>query len=264
MTSYAGIPAVPAGSSLATPLKELGTVYERIHEEQALWQAATPWRCPEGCAACCSDFEPDILDIEALWLAAWILEEQGQTAAIEGSGKPRTEGQGSFPAPTEAERFIEQNSQRKGCVLAREEGPWFCSVYGGRPLVCRLFAFSGDRDKDHRARFRPCAKLADREKTNHDTKSVLENQKKSLSEAELLERYGRLPPIMGDLAALADSILPGSNERERLREALPKALAKMRMLMQYSSIIPFPTRSLDSDDGNDNPDGSTPPMDSAV
>ncbi len=262
-------PAVPADCALPAPLAELAAVYDRIEEEQKPWQEATPWRCPEGCGSCCESFEPDILEIEALWMAAWILEQgQGDAGEYPLADATAARSRALCGEETAAEALMARNSAKKGCVLARDEGPWFCSVYGGRPLICRLFGFSGDRDKTGRARFRPCSRLsmegpANQEGRQNDNDEG-QGSRPSIGEAELLARFGRLPPLMGDLASLADSILSGSGDREPLREALPKALAKLRMLWRYSAIIPFPALAPNSDGDNDNPGGSTPPMDNAM
>lgn len=264
-------PAVPADCALPAPLAELAAVYDRIEAEQQPWQEATPWHCPEGCGSCCESFEPDILEIEALWLAAWILEQditrcESPQGTITGEAAEGTQSaigarqRALCGEETTAEALLARNSHRDGCVLARDEGPWFCSVYGGRPLICRLFGFSGDRDKTGKARFRPCSRL----NGANDARTESACSRPAIGEAELIERFGRLPPLMGDLASLADSILPGSNTREPLREALPKALAKLRMLWRYSAIIPFPALAPNNDGDNDNPGGSTPPMDNAM
>jgi hypothetical protein len=121
-------------------------------------------------------------------------------------------------------------------------------VYAGRPLVCRLFAYSGDRGKDGAVRFRACAHM-------------LMKGERTLGAAELTARYGMLPPVMGDLAAEADFLLPGSaGERTPLREALPRAVAKIRLLTDLSAFSVFDSASDDGDGDNDNPGGNTPPM----
>lgn len=213
------------GTSLEAPLAGLDRVYERIETAQSSWIAATPYSCPPGCGHCCETFEPDILEIEALYLAAWIVRNAPERLAD-----------------------VDRNADRVGCVLADHEGCYHCTVYPARPLVCRLFAYSGDRGKDGTVRFRPCAhmKVAG---------------KRDLGQAELTERYGMLPPVMGDLASEADLLLPGSaGERSPLREALPRAAAKIRLLTDLAAFSAFADAHDDGDGDNDNPGGNTPPL----
>ena len=131
------------GTSLDAPLRGLHRIYERIDSEQAAWGAAVPYRCPSGCGSCCEGFEPDLLEIEALYMAAWLARaDERRFSEI-------------------AEGFRELSAEKKGCVLAKAEGEYHCTVYGGRPLICRLFAYSGDRAKDGSARFRLCSRMKD-------------------------------------------------------------------------------------------------------
>ncbi len=190
--------------------------------------AASPFRCPPGCGLCCETFEPEILEVEALYLASWVVVNAPERLAD-----------------------VERNADRKGCVLADHEGTFHCTVYSGRPLICRLFAYAGDRGKDGAVRFRPCAHME-------------AEGKRTLDQAELISRFGTLPPVMGDLASEADSLIPGSaGERLPLREALPRAVAKIRYLTDLAAFSAFAEARSDGDGDNDNPGGNTPPLPAA-
>lgn len=221
------------GTSLDGPLRALHRIYERIEESQSKWIASTPFRCPSGCGSCCEDFEPDLLDIEALYLAAFLARSNGERFAALLSG------------------FSEARFERRGCVLAEPEGEYHCTVYGGRPLICRLFAYSGDRAKDGSARFRLCSRMPS-------------DGLRQMDEKAILDRFGLLPPIMGDLAGEAESLQPDlAGERTPLRQALPRAAAKIRYLADLSDSSAFSVFRVKDDDGdgdNDNPGGGLPPM----
>lgn len=222
-TIFDVLPLRLAGTSMEGPLAGLHRVYERIEAAQSSWIAASPYRCPDGCGSCCDEFEPELLDVEALYLAAWMLRNE----------------------PRRLDDLV-RNADRGGCVLADADGCWHCTVYAGRPLVCRLFAYSGDRAKDGSVRFRPCSRM-----------TVV--GARSLDEAGLLETYGVLPPAMGDLAAEASFLMPGSSgERTPLRDALPLAAGKIRMLTDLSAFSAFESESDDDDGDNDNPGGAPP------
>jgi Fe-S-cluster containining protein len=227
------LPRALEGTSLQEPLERLHGIYARISEAQAEWIAASPYRCPPGCGSCCDGFEPDVLEIEALYLAAWL-------------------------ARTDADRFariqggLSESKRGKGCPLADPSSRFHCTVYGGRPLVCRLFAFSGDRAKDGSARFKLCSRMP-------------ADGPRQMDETTLLDRFGVLPPIMGDLSGEAESLLPDrAGERLPLRDALESAAAKIRYLSDLAASSVFASLRVDlggEDDGdNDNPGGGEPPM----
>ncbi|HCM28337.1 MAG: hypothetical protein A2Z99_00995 [Treponema sp. GWB1_62_6] len=220
------LPLRLAGTSMEGPLSGLHRIYDRIDAEQTAWIEASPYRCPESCGSCCDEFEPDLLAVEALYLAAWILRN----------------------APHRLDD-AERNAGRKGCVLADPDSRWHCTVYAGRPLVCRLFAFSGDRAKDGTVRYRPCSRMK-------------AEGARTLDHAALLDLHGVLPPAMGDLATEASFLMPGgSGERSPLREALPRAADKIRLLTDFSAFSSFaPASDGDGDgDGEDDNPGGAPP-----
>ncbi len=64
----------------------LGELYGRIASAQeAIRKSAAdggaPLACPENCGACCEHFIPDVLPLEAGYLAAWLLKERRDLAA---------------------------------------------------------------------------------------------------------------------------------------------------------------------------------------
>lgn len=172
-----------------------------------------------------------MLEVEAAYLASWLRQADPSRYAAVLSG--------TFAG----------NSYGKGCVLSDPSGAYHCTAYGGRPLICRLFAFSGDRAKDGGARFRLCSRMASL------------GGPRQLGEAELMERFGRLPPIMGDIAGEAESLQPDrAGDRSPLRVALSRAAAKLSYMLDLSDSSAFASDRPETDGDNDNPDGGTPPM----
>jgi len=196
------IPAQLAGSSLEMPLLRMAAIYESIEIAQQRWIGLTPYRCPDGCGKCCAKFEPELTEVEALFLAAWILHNEPE-----------------LPDSIHLDS-IQPDSEQTACVLSEPDGIFHCRVYAGRPLICRLFAFSGDKAKDGTARFRPCEYMP------HTGDRILD-------EAALRSLYGELPPLMSDFASEADLLMPDcSGKRIPLRLALSGALSKISMLYQ--------------------------------
>ncbi len=91
--------------------------------------------CPQGCGHCCISEKVEATVLECLPLAFLLF---------------RT---------TQAEpmlRVLEENGDNKRCVLYHPDltraGIWGCSQYGTRTVVCRLFGFAGNPDRDGVAR----------------------------------------------------------------------------------------------------------------
>lgn len=62
------------GTKEAEILLQMGEAYQRIENEQAVWFEKSKFTCVEGCGSCCHNFEPDLLECEAVYMAAWLLE----------------------------------------------------------------------------------------------------------------------------------------------------------------------------------------------
>ena len=61
-------------------LNQMQELYSQIAENQSVWYEKSNFTCPQGCGECCRNFEPDLLDCEADFMAAWLLENQEETA----------------------------------------------------------------------------------------------------------------------------------------------------------------------------------------
>ena len=206
-------------------IDSLGGVYAHIADRQEAWKAAASFSCPDACGDCCMHFEPDLLECEALYLAAWILEHDEELAhrLMDGS-------------------HVSANND-DGCILFNPHSPWHCTVYGGRCLICRLFGYAGEYDKNGKPRWRPCRFYPD--------EKLLPFEHREYGEEELA-RFAAPLPIMADFMEQALSLSPdGSGQTEPLREALPKALRKL-MLIAYM-------KGFDDDGDNDNGGGNDTP-----
>ncbi|OQA64924.1 MAG: Flagellin N-methylase [Spirochaetes bacterium ADurb.Bin269] len=207
------------GTHIQELVDGLDRIYFDIETEQAQWKQASPFHCPDGCGTCCVDFEPDVLESEALYLAVWMLHHQ----------KSRAEAfvQGTFQSP--------RPDPEKGCLFFDPADPYHCTVYEGRCLICRLFGYTGDRGKDGRPRWKPCKYLPIHSPDCSDTR------RPQYREAELIDRFGALPPVMADSTSRALSLSPDSaNLRRPLREALVIAIRKIQLLHRFLGAPPEP------------------------
>ncbi len=100
-------------------LQKMQELYTKIIDVQAEWYKKSGFTCPQSCGECCRNFEPDLLDCEALYMTAWLIENQKETAdKIE---------KGELPFP-----------ENKGCPFWDESKANHCTIYGGRPFICRF------------------------------------------------------------------------------------------------------------------------------
>ena len=200
-------------TQIASMILSLDQVYKEIEEAESKWMEKCPIHCVEGCGMCCVHFEPDIYEVEALYLAAWLLYHQRERAL--------QIMEGNF--------FENVLDKENGCLLFDVDNPYHCTVYGGRALICRLFGYSGDHGKDFSVRWRPCKYLVSIDKNLSASKI------KQYSQADLLDVFGILPPVMSDFTARVLCFLTeGSAAPQPMRKALPTAISKILMLQRYA------------------------------
>ena len=95
--------------------------------------------CPQGCGHCCLSEKVEATVLECIPLAFLLF----RIAQVE----PMLQ-------------VLEENGDDKRCVLYRPDltraGNWGCSQYGTRTVVCRLFGFAGNPDRNGVARLALC------------------------------------------------------------------------------------------------------------
>jgi Fe-S-cluster containining protein len=210
---------IVAGTSVQIVVDRLDEIYADVASSQEPWKLASPFQCADGCGSCCVDFEPDVLECEALYLAVWMLSHQSERAEAILTG--------TFVSPREGTSA----ASHTGCLFFDPESPYHCTVYDGRCLICRLFGYTGDRGKDGKPRWKPC-KFLPLDELDHGDK-----RRHQYEETELLDRFGTVPPVMSDITAQVVALSPDTTQTRRpLREALPDAIAKIRMLARFSRL----------------------------
>ncbi len=193
------------------PFDKLGELYGRIAAAQALIaesrkEGGDPLACPEGCGTCCELFIPDVLPVEAGFLADWLLRERPELAA---RALEWDEDRGSPPCP-----FHEPG---------RTGGR--CGVYPARPLICRLFGFSAVRDRSGREAYSLCREMPAR------------GGRRSWSGGEIEREFGAPLPVMADFAAEAVALAPSeSGDRSLLTKALPSAIRRLSLRLYLAKL----------------------------
>ena len=196
-----------AGTKIADVLNAVDALYTDIDKSQAEWKQKTPAPCPDGCGRCCEHFEPDVYEYEALYLGAWLLVHKKELAE-----DIRLHGAAFSLNYTD------------GCFLFDPHNPHHCRAYGGRCLICRLFAHSGTRGKDMRVHWKPC-KFTEGTGKNREHREY--------GEAELIALFGCFPPDMAQAAARLIALNPENTETRPLSEALPAAIEKLKLILRF-------------------------------
>lgn len=199
------IPAMLPPSLLAERLESVAYLYQRADAAVARFVDASGVSCPHGCGACCEGFVPDILPLEAAYLATFIA----------GTDKAR-----AFALAATGLEARARDDGRLGCPLYADDRAYHCTVYEARPLVCRMFAFSATRDKRGAPAFSVCKK------------GLSVNGSRSASGDALLEVFGAIPPVMADMGSELASIDPDSSvDRKALPRALTEAMSRVLFLV---------------------------------
>ena len=187
-------------------------LYLKIASTQAAWYEKSGFTCPQGCGECCRNFEPDLLDCEAVYMAAWILENQPETA--------EKVAKGEYPYP-----------QNKGCPFWNEQADYHCTIYGGRPFVCRFFGACGSKGKDGKLAFKPCKFYPSEILAAHNPPLA----HRQYSDKEVMQIFGVLPPVMTDIMESAISLNPDNLTTKLIREILPEEINHLKWICSMAS-----------------------------
>ena len=185
-------------------LNSVHRIYIRAEEALASFRARNGLSCPAGCGSCCEGFIPDILPVEASYLAAWMVRNRPERAL-------RIADSDTLP------------SNLRGCPLYDPDNlDAHCTVYPGRPLVCRLFGFSGIRLKNGLSSFSLCRGMPDLPPPRSGARAWAGSDLESLFGA---------PPLMSDFGSELEGIVPGDGSRRLpLPETLPAAIRQVLFL----------------------------------
>ena len=200
-------------SLLAERLESLAYLYRRADSAVAKFTEISGISCPHACGTCCEGFVPDVMPIEAAYVAAWLAgTDQDRACKLAASGLvPRVRADG-----------------RHGCPLYADDMPYHCTVYEARPLICRMFGFAGSSDKRGSPAYSVCRHGAS------------ESGVRSASGAALAEAFGVEPPLMADMGSELVAIDPSSSaERRALPGALYEALGQVLFLVGMKSEDPL-------------------------
>lgn len=193
-------------------LVQMQNLYSQIASVQAEWYQKSGFTCPQGCGECCRNFEPDLLDCEAVYMAAWLLENQPEVA------EQVAQGVFSFP-------------QNKGCPFWDEKNDYHCTIYGGRAFICRFFGACGSKAKDGSLAFKPCKFYPPELLAAHNPPLA----HKQYTSKEVLQIFGTLPPVTTDIMESAISLNPDNKSTLLIREILPETIRHLKWICSMAN-----------------------------
>ncbi len=194
--------------------QRMGESYRTLEEVQKDWYQKSCFTCPEGCGSCCHDFEPELYESEAIFMASYLIDNHPELAVSIAEEKFRNDYDG------------------KTCIFFDAESNYHCSIYGGRPFICRLFGASMFRDKEGRGVWRPC-RFYPLEKLKSYS-PLLDHRQYSREEAQKI--LGSCPPVMADIMEQALSINHNNLMTRPLRRILPETIRKLLFVRQLENM----------------------------
>ena len=179
-------------------------VYAKLDNKVAHFALISSLRCPDGCGTCCQSEKVEATVLEMLPLAFFLFETNQAELLI---------------------KRIERGERGNQCILYRQDftlaGMWGCSQYHHRAVVCRLFGFSGNKDRTGRPQLAFCRQMKE--------KTVPASSPEQLS-GELLSAM----PLFGEAGMMITSLHPGfGTERKPINDAILEALYKVGMHLSY-------------------------------
>ncbi|MBF0569569.1 MAG: YkgJ family cysteine cluster protein [Candidatus Omnitrophica bacterium] len=181
-----------AGSSgVMARVRGVEKIYGEISRETGSFQKKAGLSCPGRCGHCCANSNVEATILEMLPLADALLHRGEVDRWWHKAEAQSFSGRCIFYAP-------DQGNENDGR----------CEVYALRPLICRLFGYSGNRDKYGKLRLVACG--------------VMKKGAPIATEKALQEVFsGRLAPV-----AMADAVMRvAALDPELARESLPINLA---------------------------------------
>lgn len=194
-------------------------VYKILDAAVAGFAARTGLSCPEGCGHCCSSEKVEATVLECIPLAFELFR--------------------SFQAELILKRLL-RNEHNRQCVLYRADytasGKWGCTQYQHRAVVCRLFGFAGNRDREGLPQLAMCR--------------IMKEEAQTCGSAIPVDDLHSPMPLFVDAGLRITTLHPGlGTVRMPINKALREALLKVGMMLDLTA----PTTVSIRDDHEDPP-----------
>nr|WP_320011512.1 YkgJ family cysteine cluster protein [uncultured Desulfobulbus sp.] len=188
-------------------------LYAELDAQVALFRSVSGLQCPAGCGTCCQSSKVEATVLELIPLAIRLM---GSDTCDQLLG------------------YLSQTENRSGtCLLCDPKGDkGHCSVYEHRGIVCRLFGFAGNRDRQQLPQLAACR--------------VMRAEEPALfpRAAALLELEPGLLPLFSEWGMRLTAIDPALGTRRLpINEALYEALVKVESMRLYMGTVNLETET---------------------
>lgn len=113
-------------------------IYRQIEEKTDAFKKATGIDCVYGCGECCNRFEPYSSVLEMLVIAEHLKQNPEELELF-------------WKAPRDKEKNL--------CAFYKPDSPYHCGIYKIRPLICRLYSFSGKAIPEEKMTYISCPQI---------------------------------------------------------------------------------------------------------
>ncbi|MGE0075345.1 MAG: YkgJ family cysteine cluster protein [Sphaerochaetaceae bacterium] len=205
--------------SVSSQWRSLLDLYLLIEKETTSFQQTYGVACPPGCGTCCEHFVPELTELEASLIGAYLLFVKQD--------------------PSVLARLDAYEASSGTCPLYNPDSPYHCTVYPVRGMICRLFGACPSEDKFGNPIFRKC-------KYNTDVQSpVLLDAKDFGTGAAAVTTMRKLSVQFSALEPLA-ATLP-------ITDAVLRSLSRLQFIAAHMG-----SDSHDDDNGGSDPLVPTP------
>ena len=169
------------------------------------FQSRTGLSCPEGCGHCCSSEKVEATVLECIPLAFELFRTLQAELIL---------------------KRLEKNEDDRRCVLYRADftaaGLWGCTQYSHRTVVCRMFGFAGNRDRQGIPRLAMCRVMKEKDKVGE--------------EGIECDDPNTPMPLFVDAGLQITTLHPGLGTRRMpINTALQQALLKVGMMLDLAA-----------------------------
>lgn len=214
--------------SIAHQFDSLEAIYASIESDRTVFmdtlrESGTEFGCPSLCGTCCLGFTPDLTRVEASYMASWILTEvhgpaSGEDLEALASALGKTCHNSSVPGTCP---FYDPSRPGKNCT-----------VYPARPLICRLFGYSGNKNREGKTILSFCRYMPNARTTMG---SVLDRPQSANPVPEWLQHAD--VPVMAEYGWKMRSIPGNDGTAHLVTHSLPREISRLILLNRYESEV---------------------------
>lgn len=179
-------------------------LFRTLGRDIARFQKRTRLGCQPGCGRCCEGPHVETTVLEMMPLAAHLWQKGEASRWLE---------------------TVEKAGNPSPCVFYQPDpagqGKGRCSVYPLRPLICRLFGFSANRDKQGHRVLMTCARIKENQTADYlDVQKHIDSGLPVPVMSDYILRVSPIDPVLGQKQVPINDAIHRAIERIGLRMSL--------------------------------------------